>query len=672
MKPDLTSLSHAASCKRLVRALAALALITLSLPVMARVAPTADLTELSLDELLNMEVSSASKFPQKLSQAPAAVSIITALDIKDQGYHTLADILRGVRGLYVSNDRNYSYLGARGMNRPGDYNDRFLVMVDGFRINDAVYESANIGNEFPLAIDMIERVEVVRGAGSSIYGSNAFFGVINILTKRGRDAGGAKLKVGAGSFGSTLGAVSYGELRDDGVEFLVSAQSEDSKGQNLYFPEFNTPANNNGVALGADKGNAKRVFAKLAYDKIALTSFYSERLKAVPTAAFGSVFNDPRLQTTDNYAGLALSYDTPLAEHHALTSRLAYNSYSYYGTYPWNQPPVTLNMDSVHGKWWAADSKLVSDLGEHKLVTGWEYQNNFQQDQKNYDLAPYFLYLDDKRSSNRHAFYAQDEMTVSDTFRVNGGVRYDHYSLTGNVVNPRLALIYSPLPDTTIKALYGKAFRAPNQYEMFYVATTQKANPNLKPERITTKELVLEQQLQTNLRLTGSLYYNSISSMIDQVLDPADGLLVFRNITQTRSKGSEVELERAWENDTRLRASYAWQISRDHATGMELVNSPRHLAKLNYSLPVWDTALRAGTEAQYNSGRKTLAGSSAGGYSVFNFTLRSAKVITGMELSASIYNLLNRRYADPARPEHVQTLIPQDGRSFFLQLSYQL
>lgn len=672
MNPYFKSATQSVRFKPLVLALAALAVITTSMPVMALVPPAADLTDLSLEELLNMEVSSASKFPQKLSQAPAAVSIITALDIKDQGYHTLADILRGVRGLYVSNDRNYSYLGARGMNRPGDYNDRFLVMVDGFRINDAVYESANIGNEFPLATDMIERVEVVRGAGSSIYGSNAFFGVINIITKRGRDANGAKLSVGAGSFGTTLGTVSYGQQRDDGLEFLVSAQSEDSKGQDLFYSEFNTPATNNGVAQGADKGSTKRVFAKLSYDKVALTSYYSERLKAVPTAAYGSVFNDPRLQTGDNYAGLALSYDTQLAEHHALTSRIAYNSYSYYGTYPWNQPPVTLNMDSVHGKWWAADGKLLSELGSHKLVTGYEYQNNFQQDQKNYDLAPYVLYLDDKRSSNRHAVYAQDEMTVTDSFRVNGGVRYDHYSVTGNVVNPRLALIYSPQPATTIKALYGKAFRAPNQYEMFYVSTTQKANPNLKPERITTNELVLEQQIETNLRLTSSVYYNSINNMLDQVLDPADGMLVFHNLTQTRTKGSEVELERAWENDTRLRTSYAWQISRDRTTGLELVNSPRHLLKLNYSLPLWDNALRAGAEAQYSSGRKTLVGTTAGGYSVCNLTLRSGKAIAGLELSASVYNLFDRRYIDPARPEHVQTVIPQDGRSFLIKLSYLL
>jgi len=150
-----------------------------------------DLAALPIEQLLTLEVYSASKFVQKVSDAPSAVSVVTASDIKAFGWRTLADILRSMRGLYVNNDRNYSYLGARGFLRPGDYNTRFLLLVDGNRTNDAVFDTAAIGSEFVLDVDMIERVEFVPGPGSSIYGANAFFGVINIITKRGRDLGGA-------------------------------------------------------------------------------------------------------------------------------------------------------------------------------------------------------------------------------------------------------------------------------------------------------------------------------------------------------------------------------------------------------------------------------------------------------------------------------------------------
>ncbi|UUZ48432.1 TonB-dependent receptor plug domain-containing protein [Massilia sp. B-10] len=124
--------------------------LALGLPVhgVVRAAPQ-DLTTVPLEQLLTMEVFSASKFKQNASDAPAVVTVISAADIRAYGWRTLADVARSVRGLYVSYDRNYSYLGERGFLRPGDYNTRFLLLVDGNRVNDAVYDQAPVGGEFP-------------------------------------------------------------------------------------------------------------------------------------------------------------------------------------------------------------------------------------------------------------------------------------------------------------------------------------------------------------------------------------------------------------------------------------------------------------------------------------------------------------------------------------------
>ena len=147
-------------------------------------------------------------------------------------------------------------------------------------------------------------------------------------------------------------------------------------------------------------------------------------------------------------------------------------------------------------------------------------------------------------------------------------------------------------------------------------------------------------------------------------------MLVFVNSGLVDAKGIELEAERLWDGGTRLRTSYAWQISRERETGATLVNSPRHLAKLNFSMPVWGDSLRAGAELQYVSSRKTLAGGNAGGRLLANLTLLSEKLAPGLELSASVYNLFDKRYADPGGQEHVQDLIPQDGRSYRLKLNY--
>lgn len=219
--------------------------LILALPMPASAeepAAPANLTKLSIEQLLNVEVYSASKFVQKTTEAPASVSIVTAADIRHYGYRTLADILGSVRGLFVTYDRNYQYVGARGFNRPGDYNSRILLLVDGYRINDTLYDTATIGTEFFLDVDLIDRVEVVRGPGSSIYGSDAFFGVVNVITKRGKDFSGAEVSGEVASFGTGKARMTYGRQHENGIETLVSASYSDSKGQDLFYPGFNAPA----------------------------------------------------------------------------------------------------------------------------------------------------------------------------------------------------------------------------------------------------------------------------------------------------------------------------------------------------------------------------------------------------------------------------------------------
>ena len=132
-------------------------------------------------------VYGAAKYDQKVNEAPAAVIIITADQIKKYGYRNFAQILDSVPGLFTSNDRNYGYLGIRGFNRPGDYTSRVLLLIDNHRLNDAVYDQGGAGTEMPIDVDLIDRVEIIKGPGSSLYGTNAFFGVVNVITKRGRD-----------------------------------------------------------------------------------------------------------------------------------------------------------------------------------------------------------------------------------------------------------------------------------------------------------------------------------------------------------------------------------------------------------------------------------------------------------------------------------------------------
>ena len=200
-----------------------------------------DLFDISLDELTELTVGTvqgASKHEQKTTEAPASVTVLDSEEIQRYGYRTLSALLQSVRGFHVSSDRNYSFLGTRGVNQQ-DYNSHVLILVNGHRINHNLSDGGLIDTAFPIDVDLIERVEVVRGPGSVLYGNNAFFGVINVVTKRGRDFGSGEVSGAVASFETYSGRVSYGTRAKNGVEFLLSGTYLDSAGEKeIYFPAY--------------------------------------------------------------------------------------------------------------------------------------------------------------------------------------------------------------------------------------------------------------------------------------------------------------------------------------------------------------------------------------------------------------------------------------------------
>ncbi|MBF0560281.1 MAG: TonB-dependent receptor, partial [Nitrospirae bacterium] len=329
--------------------------------------------------------------------------------------------------------------------------------------------------------------------------------------------------------------------------------------------------------------------------------------------------------------------------------------------------------DIAEGEWVSAEAMYARKiLDTHKVTAGAEYQLNLKQLQNNYNESPYYLYLHDNTKSNRWALYLQDEYSILDNLILNAGLRHDYYYTFGSSTNPRIALIYAPAKTTAIKLIYGTAFRAPNNYELYYHDNINLgANPELKPETIKTYELVLEQYLGKHLRGTAAAFYNDIRDLIQQQSDPYTGVLVFRNTDRVVAKGLEFEVDGVWNGGYRARASYTVQEAKDRTTNITPVNSPKHLAKLNVTFPIWSDKIFGGAEEQFSSSRRTLLGDSTGCSYVTNVTIFSQKIIRNLEFSGSIYNLFDQKYGDPGAEEHREDLIEQNGRTFRLKLTYK-
>jgi iron complex outermembrane receptor protein len=254
---------------------------------------------------------------------------------------------------------------------------------------------------------------------------------------------------------------------------------------------------------------------------------------------------------------------------------------------------------------------------------------------------------------------------------LDGGLRYDQYGHFDPALDPRVALIYNPFESSTLKAIYGTAFRAPNFTEL-----SDPRFQNIQPENITSYELVYEQELGHHLRSSLSGFYNQMDHLI--VFNSGN----YANIN-AQTKGLELALEGSWTNGIRCRASYSLQATADDTVSWPMPDSPNHLIKLDVSVPVIPDKLFAGLEFQYTSDRHTLdtitgiggtpvtvQGEQAGGFAVVNFTLFSHNLLKNLDITAGIYNLLDRHYVDPATLYHVEETIPQDGRTFGIKLTY--
>lgn len=633
-----------------------------------------DLSALDLQALMDVKVYAASKYEQGQAEAPAAVSIITAEDIRTYGWRTLGDMLRAQRGMYLSYDRIYGYLGTRGILVSGDLNSRLIVTVDGYRTNDVVYQQGFILNDFILDNEMIERVEVIRGPGSSLHGATPLFGVINIVTRDPRRSPNHELSAEAGGNGWLKGRYTFTKLLENNASLMLSASWDHADGADLY---FESPPRFAGMSRRSDYETTHRLFAKYESGDLKAMFAQSSRDKGIPSGATGAVIDNPANHYIDAQTAFNLAYTWRLAGAMELEGRLYAGAYDFNGTLLYGDvvpPAVVANKDLAWGRWQGTEWKLTRRGPEHTWVAGVEYQVNSRQDQQNYYLGalcppanlPYCL--DDRRRSDHLGVYAQDEWRYSPAAALTLGARIDHDYLNADHLSPRLAWIYTPAADKTLKLIASRAFRAPNVAEAFYnFGNRFGANPELKAEHVTNYEAVFEHRLAPRTRYTVDPYVLKLSDRISQVT-PA-GALQYVNAGSATVRGVEFEVEHHF-GEGRLRASYSRQHGYNE-TGQHLTDSPDDIATLNYSRELLGERLRLGAEYQYVGSRLTYTGGRTDPARLFNLNFTGQLWKRGPEWSVGLYNAFNYKYGTPDTPDPVlsRDRIEQDGRAWRAKLT---
>ena len=555
-----------------------------------------DIFEMSIEEILDIDISTASKSEMSVDDAPGIVSVLTREDIRNYGAETLGDILNLVPGITTGKSFQNGYhdtLYVRGSFSLSS--ETVLILKNGQRLNDPITGGAvTFSPDYPLT--HVKQIEIIRGPGSALYGANAFVALINLITDELETTGGfAEVKPGdKGGMVSAQYGKSWGKTR-----FSLSADYLDKQLEDLDSQPFTQYASDNpppfpigidfnrvyGGNVSDDKGESWHFSSALAVRDLTFRFDYEERSDG---NNWGS--GVPGTPVTDSSGTLDLTaegynntfdaktfrigsfFDRQINDRTTLNASLVYNDFSQETMYKWINLQHIGFRQSGDGYHYGAksDSSAQAIQGElslewkpkdnHVLVAGYSYGNDQIDRGQSYHnrgaseagvvvgTAPWSLGENYLAAGERtvHALYGQYTWQVNQRFAMTGGVRGDDYSDFGSTVNPRLALVFSPHQSVNIKALYGQAFRAPTFLERNnYIGGGIIPNPDLQPEEIKTTELQAIFKPANHFRALVSAYTYQIDNVLRQVPTNNPNAMFetqTRNTGEREGNGIEVEL----------------------------------------------------------------------------------------------------------------------------------
>ncbi|MBX2798858.1 MAG: TonB-dependent receptor [Myxococcales bacterium] len=638
------------------------------------------------------QVTAASRFAENVAEAPASVTLIPREEIRAFGYQSVIEAVAGVRGLYQTSDLVYDYLGVRGFGRLGDFNNRILLTVDGHRWNENVFGSSYLGNDFFTDLEDVERVEVVRGPGSALYGSNAFFGVLNVVTRDGgSDLRPHAVITGVNGGIRARGSVGFG---DEEMGAWASVGGIYNPGREYVFAEYaDNP--NEGVSANADETYSRSLAAKAWVGDFTLQGAYAGREKELPTGQFGTVLGDPRAQVGD-YRGFLEGRYQRVAEKTSVDVRAYLDTYRNNWRGPYAREYI-FNDDHVES-WFGAQAQLNQQIGTAiELTAGAETRQDLNHLVRSFEFdevggvplneeagEPPFLERDATQAT--YSGYGVVDIRAGDLVRLNLGGRVDAYNWTvadvtiDPLLSPRGALILTP-GDETVKLMAGQAFRAPSAFELFYddggLSSRAPEPGSLRPEQILTIDAEWTHSFNEILTSTFNAYFNQIDNLIEDGLD--DGAAVkFNTLEPVRTVGAEFEVRRWWRSGWMFAGQVSWQTtnlgenflaSGDDVT--PFTNSPALLGTLMGAAPLLPNVTLA-SKLRGETPRVTQDGFNTNGAVLWDVTLTGDIERPDVNFGVGVRNLLDWDEVHPGGNDVEMDELPQRGRSLFATIKINI
>ena len=672
---------------------------------------------LDIDELINLpieelvQVSIATGKKQSLAKAPAITSVITSEEIEAMGAEDIDAVLETVPGLHVSRSSTYNAIYTiRGMY--SNNNPQVLVLINGIAIN--MLSSGNRSIAWGgMPVNAIARIEIIRGPGSALFGSDAFAGVINIITKNKTDIKGTEVGSRFGNFNTRDAWILHGDAYHE-VDMAMMVEYHDTDGQDNWIEQdaqtsfdrsFGTKNSRAPGAINLNKNNLD-VRTELSYQGWKFRAGYQKRDKQGTGAGFSEAL-DPNGYLSDNRLSADLTYRDPaLTKNWDVTAQISYLHSdlkmnlnllppgAFGGVFPNGlllksnglERHVNFDVTGFYSGW--TNHSIRVGLG---YTYGSLYKYDEQVNYNNSSGRPYRAdaslvdvsgtegaSLTPKTRQNWHAF-AQDVYAFAPDWEFTAGLRYDYYSDFSSTLNPRLALVWQPFSSLTTKLLYGQAFRSPSFSELYSRNNPETlGNPQLEPESIHTTELGADYYLNDRMNFSLNLYrYRWRNAIQFKSKNDGTGMAQAQNVgTQT---GQGFELEGRWQvsNTLKLTANYSQQHSKD-AEDRTSAYVPSHEIYIRTDwlfMPQWflNTQINwvADRQRTANDPRDNLKN-----YTLMDMTLRY-KAKQRWSVGLGIHNLFDTAAREPSsgltrgNVINIPNDLPIGKRDYFIEFRYE-
>jgi iron complex outermembrane receptor protein len=690
-------------------------------------ASSMDIYNLSLAELGQVQISIATGNSTPLDKAPATATVIYAAQIEAIGARTLDDILETVPGMHISLSslsRLDSVQSVRGIHT--GFNPQVLLMMNGVPVQDSVNGGRPILFRLPVA--SIERVEVIRGPGSAIYGADAYAGVVNVITKDSASIKATQLVAHAGSFGSRdISFQTSGDWNGVGIAFTTAYQETDgdknrkvnSDLQSALDAALGTQAS---LAPGALSTRYQIVDSHLAItsDQLQLNLWNWVSIDAGVGAGGAQALDPDGRDDSRLWMGDLTYHFTKENDNWDNSVRLSYINYDEGaqftllpagavipigndGNINFTEPVgASLFTDGLKGspRGLIQDSQLdfislYNGFDSHRLrfAVGARQQSVDAFESKNFgpgvlDYQPLPAAVDGTLADVSHTPYVfladssrsvkylslQDEWNISKNFDLTTGIRYDNYSDFGSTTNPRVALVWAASEKLTTKLLLGSAFRAPSFAELYYRNNpVSLGDKHLDPEQIDSEELSFNYRATENLQTTLTLFQYQAKKMIDFVEMAGGSTKVAQNINDQDGSGFEWEINYRPSKQLQFNMSYSQQDAVNVRNDQPIPDAPGKQVKANM---IWLLAPEWTFNGQANwvGNRERAVGDTRAdveNYALLNLALTRKNLLPELDIQLAVRNAANADAREPSS-DSIPADYPLESRSFWLGFTYAI